>query len=155
MLVIAFVLAFVLGRIRTDKARRIVSFVVAGIVLTLHAATQIWRVASFAAGRGDGIIDSVSYLVMPNEILPFQLCSMLCILIPIAVVWNKQWMYNALAPICIFAGFLFFFFPEHIKDNIDIFDFKLTDEEMAEIAKINKNKRVDNYNFNAIISLET
>lgn len=64
-------------------------------------------------------------------------------------------MYNALAPICIFAGFLFFFFPEYIKDNIDIFDFKLTDEEMAEIAKINKNKRVDNYNFNAIISLET
>ena len=31
--------------------------------------------------------------------------------------------------------------PEHIKANIDIFDFKLTDEEMQEIAKINKNKR--------------
>ena len=30
---------------------------------------------------------------------------------------------------------------EHIKANIDIFDFKLTDEEMEEIAKINKNKR--------------
>lgn len=79
--------------------------------MTLHTATQIWRVASFAAGLGDGIIDSVAYLVMPNELLPFQLCSILCILIPIAVVWNKQWMYNALAPICIFAGFLFFLFP--------------------------------------------
>ena len=31
--------------------------------------------------------------------------------------------------------------PEHIKANIDIFDFELTDEEMQEIAKINKNKR--------------
>ena len=31
--------------------------------------------------------------------------------------------------------------PEHIKANIDIFDFQLTDEEMQEIAKINKNKR--------------
>lgn len=31
--------------------------------------------------------------------------------------------------------------PEHIKANIDIFDFKLTDEEMKEIAKVNKNKR--------------
>lgn len=31
--------------------------------------------------------------------------------------------------------------PEHIKDNIDIFDFELTDEEMEEIAKVNKNKR--------------
>lgn len=31
--------------------------------------------------------------------------------------------------------------PEHIKDNIDIFDFELTDEEMQEIAKVNKNKR--------------
>lgn len=30
---------------------------------------------------------------------------------------------------------------EHIKANIDIMDFKLTDEEMAEIAKINKNTR--------------
>ncbi len=31
--------------------------------------------------------------------------------------------------------------PEHIKANIDIYDFQLTDEEMQEIAKINKNKR--------------
>ena len=30
---------------------------------------------------------------------------------------------------------------EHIKANIDIMDFKLTDEDMNEIAKINKNKR--------------
>lgn len=31
--------------------------------------------------------------------------------------------------------------PAHIESNADIFDFSLTDEEMAEIAKINKNKR--------------
>lgn len=31
--------------------------------------------------------------------------------------------------------------PEHIKANIDIFDFELTDEEMKEIAKVNKNRR--------------
>ena len=31
--------------------------------------------------------------------------------------------------------------PDHIKSNIDIFDFELTNEEMQEIAKINKNKR--------------
>ena len=31
--------------------------------------------------------------------------------------------------------------PTHIKSNADIFDFSLTDEEMAEIAKVNKNKR--------------
>ena len=31
--------------------------------------------------------------------------------------------------------------PEHIKDNADIFDFELTPEEMAEIAKLNKNQR--------------
>lgn len=31
--------------------------------------------------------------------------------------------------------------PAHIKSNADIFDFSLTDEEMAEIAKVNKNKR--------------
>ena len=31
--------------------------------------------------------------------------------------------------------------PEHIKENADIFDFELTDEEMAEIAKLNKNER--------------
>lgn len=31
--------------------------------------------------------------------------------------------------------------PQHIKDNADIFDFKLTDEEMAAIAKLDQNKR--------------
>ena len=31
--------------------------------------------------------------------------------------------------------------PEHIKENANIFDFELTDEEMKEIAGINKNKR--------------
>lgn len=30
---------------------------------------------------------------------------------------------------------------EHIKANIDIFDFELTNEEMQEIAKVNQNKR--------------
>ena len=29
----------------------------------------------------------------------------------------------------------------HIQDNLDILDFSLTDEEMAEIAKLNKGKR--------------
>ena len=31
--------------------------------------------------------------------------------------------------------------PEHIKENADIFDFELTNEEMKEISKINKNTR--------------
>ena len=31
--------------------------------------------------------------------------------------------------------------PEHIKDNANIFDFELTDDEMNRIAKINKNTR--------------
>ena len=34
--------------------------------------------------------------------------------------------------------------PAHIRDNFNIFDFKLTDEEMAEIAKVNKNVRYYN-----------
>lgn len=34
--------------------------------------------------------------------------------------------------------------PDHIKANIDIFDFSLTDEEMEEIAKLNKNERFYN-----------
>ena len=31
--------------------------------------------------------------------------------------------------------------PNHIRDNFDIFDFALTEEDMAEIVKLNKNKR--------------
>ena len=31
--------------------------------------------------------------------------------------------------------------PDHIRDNFDIFDFVLTEEDMAEITKVNKNKR--------------
>lgn len=31
--------------------------------------------------------------------------------------------------------------PDHIKSNLDIFDFSLTNEEIDEIAKINKNER--------------
>lgn len=34
--------------------------------------------------------------------------------------------------------------PDHIKANADIFDFELTDAEMAEIAKLNKNIRYYN-----------
>lgn len=34
--------------------------------------------------------------------------------------------------------------PEHIKDNFNIFDFELTDEDMQKIAKINKNVRYYN-----------
>lgn len=41
--------------------------------------------------------------------------------------------------------------PEHIKENADIFDFELTGEEMAEIAKLNKNVRY----FNATPEMET
>lgn len=31
--------------------------------------------------------------------------------------------------------------PEHIKDNFDLFDFKLTDAEMDKIRGLDKNKR--------------
>ncbi len=34
--------------------------------------------------------------------------------------------------------------PDHIKANLDIFDFKLTDDEMAEIAKLNSGKKYYN-----------
>lgn len=30
---------------------------------------------------------------------------------------------------------------DHIRDNINIFDFTLTDDELAEIAKVDQNKR--------------
>ena len=31
--------------------------------------------------------------------------------------------------------------PAHIRDNFDIFDFELTSEDMAQIAKVNKGVR--------------
>ena len=31
--------------------------------------------------------------------------------------------------------------PDHIRDNFDIFDFELTDEDMSEIAKVDKGMR--------------
>lgn len=34
--------------------------------------------------------------------------------------------------------------PEHMKSNFDIFDFVLTDDEMAEIAKLDNTKRFYN-----------
>lgn len=34
--------------------------------------------------------------------------------------------------------------PDHIKANLDIFDFQLTDDEMAEIAKLNSGKKYYN-----------
>ena len=52
--------------------------------------------------------------------------------------------------------------PEHIKANADIFDFELTDDEMAAIVKINQNVRyynateeqVENY-VNMVIDLDS
>lgn len=46
---------------------------------------------------------------------------------------------------------------DHIKDNTDIFDFELTQDEMKEIAKINKNKRYyipSKENLNMYASME-
>ena len=34
--------------------------------------------------------------------------------------------------------------PKHIRSNFDIFDFALTEDEMARIAKLDKNKRYYN-----------
>lgn len=34
--------------------------------------------------------------------------------------------------------------PEHIQENIEIFDFELTDDEMAQIRALNKEERVFN-----------
>ena len=34
--------------------------------------------------------------------------------------------------------------PDHIRDNFNIFDFVLTDEEMTEIAKVDKGVRYYN-----------
>ena len=35
--------------------------------------------------------------------------------------------------------------PDHIAENYDIFDFRLTDEEMEQINNINRNKRYENW----------
>ena len=35
--------------------------------------------------------------------------------------------------------------PDHIEENISIFDFSLTDEEMAQIAALNRNEKHDWY----------
>ena len=59
------------------------------------------------------------------ELLPFQLCSMLCILVPLCVAFNKQWMYNAIAPFCVLAGFLFFFYPDGISNRYDSLSFRV------------------------------
>ena len=42
--------------------------------------------------------------------------------------------------------------PAHIRDNFDIFDFALTDEEMAKIAQLDKNKRYYNGTLEQIAS---
>ena len=45
--------------------------------------------------------------------------------------------------------------PNHIKDNFDIFDFALTDNEMAEIAKVDKNVRYYNATPELVASYKT
>ena len=45
--------------------------------------------------------------------------------------------------------------PDHIRDNFDIFDFVLTEEEMAEIAKTDKNVRYYNATPELVASYKT
>lgn len=40
--------------------------------------------------------------------------------------------------------------PDYIKENIDIFDFTLTDDEMAEMRGLNKERRFFNMSFSAV-----
>ena len=35
--------------------------------------------------------------------------------------------------------------PEHIRENIDVFDFELTDDEMKALQNLNKNRRFENW----------
>ena len=44
---------------------------------------------------------------------------------------------------------------EHIKDNMDIFDFALTDEEMEQIAKLDKNERYYHRTDEQLVQLQT
>lgn len=37
--------------------------------------------------------------------------------------------------------------PDHIRSNFDIFDFELSNEEMEEIAKLDKNERYFTMSF--------
>ena len=45
--------------------------------------------------------------------------------------------------------------PDHIRDNFNIFDFALTDEDMAEIAKVDKNVRYYNATPELVASYKT
>lgn len=112
-------------RNRSERAKRITLIVCACLVVFNYAFLQLWRVWAYADGRAKGILDKVAYIMMPNEILPFQLCSMLCYIIPAAVILKKRWLYEAVAPICIMGGFLFFFYPTGIVDRYPPFSFRV------------------------------
>ena len=91
--ILFFVVAIILSvgvsialRNRSERAKRIVLIVSAALIVFNFVFLQLWRVWAYANGRGKGILDKVAYIVMPNEILPFQLCSLLCYLVPASVI---------------------------------------------------------------------
>lgn len=40
--------------------------------------------------------------------------------------------------------------PDHIKENIEVFDFELSEEEMAQMAALNQEKRYFNMTYDQI-----
>ena len=40
--------------------------------------------------------------------------------------------------------------PKHIKENIEVFDFELTQDEMTKMASLNKEKRYFNMTYKQI-----
>ncbi len=40
--------------------------------------------------------------------------------------------------------------PQHIKENIEVFDFELSEEEMAQMAALNQEKRYFNMTYDQI-----
>lgn len=123
-LLVSIALAILL-RNKTAKTKRTVLIVCALSLLSLYYLTQMWRVWAYADGRSKGILDKVAYLLMPNEVLPFQLCSMVCFLVPLAVFTKKQLLLNAVAPLCIIGGFLFFFYPDGILNRYPAYSFRV------------------------------
>jgi len=94
-----------LFRKKSDKTRRIVLWVIAGLILLFEVTRRVKNIISMS------ITDSITLDSMLSTLLPRPWCAISCWAIIIAAIFNKKYLYNVASFTALLCAIIFFAYP--------------------------------------------